>query len=122
MGVISPTDTAGEIAVWGSAQRVVMARARAPYDAAVQLCLEYIGPQHTYLELEGSARSVAQFESKRRICIRSCVAYALVDLDRQVGVVVDVPSEVYKLIRSIVHLVDSLYDEHGGGLRHPLRA
>ena len=32
-----------------------------------------------------------------------CIAYALVDIDEQVGVVVDVSSEVYGFIRFIVH-------------------
>ena len=34
-----------------------------------------------------------------------CVAYAPVDLDRQVSVVVDVAPELYELIRLVVHLV-----------------
>ena len=41
--VLSPTDTASQEPVVGSAQRVVEARARAPRDAAVQHCLEYFG-------------------------------------------------------------------------------
>ena len=41
--VVSPTDAASQEAVVGSAQRVVVARARAPRDAAVQHCLEYLG-------------------------------------------------------------------------------
>ena len=32
------------------------------------------------------------------------VAYALVDLDRQVGIVISVPPEVYELVRLIVHI------------------
>ena len=51
-----------------------------------------------------------------------CVAYAPVDLDGQVGIVVDVPPEVYNLVRMVVHLARCLYAEYGGGLRHPLRA
>ena len=46
-----------------AAQRVVVARSRAPRDAAVQHCLEYLGSEHPDLELEGSARSVVQFEA-----------------------------------------------------------
>ena len=38
-----PTDAASQKPVVGSAQRVVVARARAPRDAAVQHCLEYLG-------------------------------------------------------------------------------
>ena len=36
----------------GSVQRVVVARARAPRDAAVQHCLEYLGSWHPDFELE----------------------------------------------------------------------
>ena len=41
--VLSPTDAASQEPVVGSAQRVVVARARALRDAAVQHCLEYLG-------------------------------------------------------------------------------
>ena len=41
--VLSPTDEASQESVVGSAQRVVVARARAPRDAAVQYCLGYLG-------------------------------------------------------------------------------
>ena len=41
--VLLPTDAASPEAVVGSAQRVVVARARAPRDAAVQYSLEYHG-------------------------------------------------------------------------------
>ena len=53
-----------------------------------------------------------------------CVAYAPVDLDGQVGIiVVGVPPKVYELVRLVVHhLVDCLYAEYGGEFRHPLRA
>ena len=44
--VLSPTDAASQGAVEGSAERVVVARARAPRDAAVQHCLEYLGSEH----------------------------------------------------------------------------
>ena len=50
-----------------------------------------------------------------------CVAYAPVDLDGEVGIVVDVPPEVYKLVGLVVHLDRCLYAEYGGVLRHPLR-
>ena len=56
--VLSPTDAASQEPVVGSVQRVVVARARAPRDAAVQYCLEYLGSQYSDFELEGSARSV----------------------------------------------------------------
>ena len=49
-----------------------------------------------------------------------CVPYAPVDLDGQVGIVVDVSPEVYKLIRLVVHLARCLYAEYGGRFRHPL--
>ena len=35
---------------------------------------------------------------------------------------VDVPPELYKLIRLVVHLATCLYAEYDGGLEHPLRA
>ena len=40
---LSPSNAAGQEAVVGSAQRVVVARAQAPCDTAVQHCLEYFG-------------------------------------------------------------------------------
>ena len=119
--MLSPTDAASQEPVSGSAQRVVVARARAPRDAAVQYCLEYFGSWHPDLKLEGSARSVRQFEGVLREAA-PCVVYAPVDLDGQVGVVVDVSPEVYKLVRLVVHLARWLYAECGGGVRHPLRA
>ena len=76
--------------VVGSAQRVIVARARAPRDAAVQHCLEYLGSSQPDFELEGSARSVVQFEAVLPESA-ACIVYALVDLDGQFGVVVDVP-------------------------------
>ena len=51
---LSPTDAASRQAVVGSAQRAVVARARAPRDAAVR-CTEYLGSEHPDFELEGSA-------------------------------------------------------------------
>ena len=41
--VLSPTDTANQEVVVGSAQRVVVSGARGPRGAAVQHCLEYLG-------------------------------------------------------------------------------
>ena len=55
--VLSRTDAASQEAVVGSAQRVVVVRARTPRDTAVQHCLEYLGSEHPGFELEGSARS-----------------------------------------------------------------
>ena len=78
----------------GSAQRVVVARAQARRDATVQHCLEYLGCRHPYFELEGSAWSVVHFESVPSEAA-PCVAYAPIDLDGQVRmIVVYVPSEV----------------------------
>ena len=85
----------------GSAQRVVVAHARAPRDAAVHHCLEYLGSWHPDFELEGSARTVIQFEGVLPEAA-PCVAYAPVDLNGQIGVVVDVSPEVYKLARLVV--------------------
>ena len=79
--------------VVGSAQGVVVARTRAPRDAAVQHCLEHLGSQHPDFELEGSARSVVQFEGVLPEAA-PCIAYSPVDLDGQAGIVVDVPPEV----------------------------
>ena len=119
--VLSPTNEASEEPVVGSAQCVVVARARAPSDAAVQHCFEYLDSEHPDFDLKGSARSVVQLEGVLSKAA-SYVTHALVDLDGQVGIVVDVPPEVYKLVRLVVHLARYLYAEYGGGLRHPLRA
>ena len=43
--VISPTDAASQEAVVGSAQRVVLTRARVPHDAAVQQSMDSFLPQ-----------------------------------------------------------------------------
>ena len=77
----------------GLAQGVVVARARAPRDAAVQHCLERLGSQHPDFELEGSARSVVQFEAVLPEAA-PCIAYATADLHGQAGIVIDVPPEV----------------------------
>ena len=53
--VLSPTDTASQETVVGSAKRVVVARARVPRNAVVHHCLEYLGSKHPGFELEGSA-------------------------------------------------------------------
>ena len=42
-------------------------------------------------------------------------------MDR-VGVVIDVPPEVYEHFRLVVHLASFLCAQYGGDLRHPLRA
>ena len=66
-----------------------------------------LGSQHPDFELEGSARSIVQFEGVLPKAA-PCVAYATVDLDGQVGIVVDVSPEVYKLVRLVVHLARCL--------------
>ena len=43
MIVLSPTDVASQEAVVGLAQLVVVGRAPAPHDAAVQHCLKFLG-------------------------------------------------------------------------------
>ena len=88
--VISPTDAASQEAVVSLAQRVVLARARAPRDAVVQICLEYLGSEHLDLELEGSPRSVIQSEGVLPEAA-PCVVFRPIDLDGQVDIVVDVP-------------------------------
>ena len=85
-----------------SAQRVVVARARSPRDAAVQHCLVYLGSWCPDFELEGSTRSVVQFEGVLPEAA-PCVTYAPVDRDGQVGIVVDIPPEVYKLVRVVLY-------------------
>ena len=109
--MLLPTDAASQEPVADSAQSVVVARARAPRDAAVQYCLEH----------EESARLVVQFEGVLAEA-ESGVAYAPVDLDGQVDIMVDVSLEVYKLVRLVVHFTRCLYIECGGGLRHPRSA
>ena len=54
--------------------------------------------------LEGSTRSFVQFEVVPPEAA-PCVAYAPVDLDGQVGIVVYVPPELYELVCLVVHLV-----------------
>ena len=88
-------------------QRVVVVRSRAPRDAAVQHCLECLDSKHPHFELEGSARSVLQFEGVLPEAA-PCVAYAPIALDGQVGVRVDVPPEVYELTRLVAHLARCL--------------
>ena len=88
----------------GLGQPVVVARARAPCDAAVQHCFVYLGSYHPEFELA------------------SYVTYAQVDLDGRVGNVVDISPEAYDLICLVVHLNDRLYAKNGCGLRHPLCA
>ena len=58
--VPSPTDAVSQEAVVGSAQRVVVAHAWPPRDAAVQHCLEYLGSEHPDFELEGSTWTVVR--------------------------------------------------------------
>ena len=76
---------------------------------------------HPDFELEEGAPSVLQFVDVR-LKAAPYVAYSLIDLDGQVGVVVDAPPEVYKLTCLIVYLTGYPYADYGGGLGHPLRA
>ena len=85
----------------GTTQRVVVTCARTPRDAAVQHCLEHLRSERPDFELEGGARSVVQFEGVLPEAI-SCVAYASIDLDGQVGIVVDIPPEAYELVYLVV--------------------
>ena len=78
-----------------------MRRARAQRDTAVQHCLDYFGFQPPDLELDGDARLVVQFEGIRPETTPR-VAYAPVDLDRQVSVVIDVPPELYEIVRLLL--------------------
>ena len=76
--ILSPTDAASQEPVIGLAQRVVVARAWAPRDAVVQQCVEYLDSEHPDAELEGSTRSVIQFEVVLPEVL-PCVAYAPID-------------------------------------------
>ena len=78
--VLSPTDAAIQENGMVSVQRVVVARARAPRNAALQHSLEYLDFEHPNFELEGSAWSVVQFEGVLPEAT-PCVAYTPVDLD-----------------------------------------
>ena len=60
-----------------------------------------------------SARSVVRFEGVLPEAA-PCVANAPVDLNGQVGVVVDVSLEVYELVLLVVHLASCLYAKCGG--------
>ena len=97
--ILSSTDAASQEPVVGSAQRVVVERARAPRDAAVQHCLEHLRSEHPVLELERSAQSVIQFEGILPEAA-PCVANAPIDLDEQVSIVINVPPVVYELEHS----------------------
>ena len=88
--VLSSTDAASQQPLVGSAQSAVVARARAPRDVAVQHCLKYLGSYHPDFELEGSARSVVQFEGVHPEAA-PCVAYGPVGLDGQAGIGVTSP-------------------------------
>ena len=54
--------------------------------------------------------------------LHHAIVYAPIDLDGQVGIVVDVPPEVYELVRLVVPLARCLYAEYGDGVLHPLSA
>ena len=56
--VLSSTNGASQEDVVDTAQRVVMARTRAPRDAAVQHCIDYVGSEQPDFEIEEGARSV----------------------------------------------------------------
>ena len=119
--VLSPTDAASQKPVVGPAERVVVARVWATRNAAVLYCVEHLGSKHPEFKLGGSARSVVQFDGVLLEAV-PCVACALIDLDGQVGIGVDVPPEVYKLVRLVLHMVHCLYTKYDGGFRHPFRA
>ena len=59
-------------------------------------------------ELEGSARSVVYFEGVLPEAALY-VAYAPLDLDRQVSIVVEVAPESNELVRLVAHLANSLH-------------
>ena len=53
--VLSSTDATSQEPVVGPAQNVVVARAQAPRDAAIQHCFEYLGSKHPDFELSRGA-------------------------------------------------------------------
>ena len=69
--------------------------------------------------MEGSARSVVQFEG---ILLQAapCVEYSPADLYRHFGVVVYFFPEAYELVCFVVYLVGCLYAEYTDGLRHSI--
>lgn len=89
-----------------SSRRVSVARAWTPCDEAIQHCLEYFGIQHADLELERTTKSIAQLDGVIPEPAPG-VAYTLVDFDGQVGVVVDVPLGVYKIVLLCTWTADS---------------
>ena len=91
---VSPTDAASQGAVLGVAQRIVLTRTRAPRDSRTTCCFDFLSSKHPDFELEGSARSVVKFEVVLPKAV-SYVAYAPVDLDGQIGTMVNAPPEVY---------------------------
>ena len=117
------TYAASQRAVMVSGQPVVMACARVPGDAAaVQHCLEYLSSTHPDFEVEGGcAWVVVRFEGVLPEAA-PCVAFAPINLEGPVGLVVDIPPEVYILLPLAIHLTCCLYAGDGGGLRHPLHA
>ena len=70
-------------------------------------------------KIEGSARLVVQFEGELPEAA-PCITYAQVDLDGQVGIVVDVTPDLYEFVRLVVPLAGCFYTEYGDGLRHSL--
>ena len=62
--VLSPTGAASQESGVGSAQHVVVARTRAPRDPAVQHCLEYLGSEHPYFELESRGALGRSYRSR----------------------------------------------------------
>ena len=117
----SPADAAIQEAVVGSAQRVVVACARG---------LDVMQPYSIVSSTSAlSIRILSSRGALGRLSVGGCTSgaapcavYAPVDLDGQAGIVVDVPPEIYELVRLVIHLASCLYAEYGGGLRHSLPA
>lgn len=68
-----PSDAAGQQAVVGSRQRIVVARAWISHDAVVKQCSKYFGFQHPDFELDGSARLVIKVYFRKphqAVCMR----------------------------------------------------
>ena len=105
--VLSPTDAASQEGVVGSAQRVDVARAGAPCNAAVQHCSTLA----LSVRILSSSGALSRSYSSRvyfRKLHHALHQRQLTSMDRLALFVVDVPPEVYQLVRFVVHLARCL--------------
>lgn len=97
--MLSSSDALRGEALMGSAPRVVVGRARTLREAALKDFLEHFDFQRPDLELEGCARSDAQFKAVLPEAVPQ-LAYVPDNFDGQVGVMVDVPPEVSEVVHT----------------------